>query len=148
MGPTRVAAAALVTLAAACGPRQSTPRQPQPAPPDTAHSVVFKTVSGSIKGLNAQRRCPVTAHFDGLITLSKIGGTLRYRWERSTGVNGPVQELPIAGAARPGSVDIAVRPDEWPLNQPGQQLTVTDRIHVLSPVDAFSPPLSLNAMCF
>jgi hypothetical protein len=148
MGCTRVVATSLITLTAACGPRQSAPPVQSAAPPDTAHSIAFKTINGGIKGLTAEQRCPVTAHFDGVITLSKIGGTLRYRWERSTGMNGPVQELPIPAAARFAAVDVSAKSDEWPLNQPGQQLTVTDRIHVLSPVDAFSPPLSLNAMCF
>jgi hypothetical protein len=147
MGATRVAVVSLMTLAAACGARQSARPEQVKSPPDTTRSVVFTTLNGGIKGLTKEQKCPVTAHFDGVLTLSKIGGTLRYRWERSTGVNGPVQELPIPAAARTGPVDVAAKPDEWPLNQPGQQLTVSDRIHVLAPVDALSPSLSLNAMC-
>jgi hypothetical protein len=105
-------------------------------------------MNGGIKGLTESQKCPVTAHFDGVITLSKIGGTLRYRWERSTGANGPVQELAIPAGAQTAAVDVVTTPDEWPLNQPGQQLTVSSRIHVLAPVDAISAPMSLQAKCF
>jgi hypothetical protein len=110
--------------------------------------VIFTTINGGIRGLTESQKCPVTAHFDGVITLSKIGGTLRYRWERSTGANGPVQELAIPAGAHTAAVDVAAAPDEWPLNQPGQQLTLSNRIHVLAPVDAISPPVSVDAKCY
>jgi type IV pilus biogenesis protein CpaD/CtpE len=148
MQALRVAAVSMVALSAGCGRRPAAPLEQAVAPPDTAHSIVFKEVKGKIDGINSKQACPVTAHFDATLTLSRIGGTLRYRWERSTGANGPVLELSIPAGAQLETVDLSVKPDEWPLNQPGQQLTVKDRIHVLAPVDALSPSLSLNAMCY
>jgi hypothetical protein len=148
MVATRVAAVSLVALTAGCGRRPPAPLEQTISPPDTAHSVSFTTLSGGIKGITKDRKCPVTAHFDGAIHLSGISGTLRYRWERSTGVSGPVQELPIPAAAAGGAVDVAAKADEWPLSQRGQQMTVTDRIHVLAPVNALSIPLDLDAICY
>src|ERR1700690_2616367 len=118
MRSTSWLAGSLITLPTGCGPRHAAPPADPVAPPDTGHSVAFRTMNGGIQGLTESQKCPVTAHFDGVITLSKIGGTLRYRWERSTGANGPVQEVAIPVGAETAPVDVAAAPDEWPVNQP------------------------------
>ena len=138
----------MAALLAAC--RGSRPGQAAAnAPPDSARSLSFKVVSGRVLGADSTMpRCPVTPHFDAVVTVSHMQGTLQYRWERSTGVNGPTQEAAVPAAARNGAVDIAIKPDEWPSSVHGVQLSLTNRVHVLSPIDRLSPPVDVMAKCY
>lgn len=137
----------IATLAACGGPRAAQPAVSVQV--DSGAAVNFKSISAAVKNVDgAQPPCPVTPHFEAVLTVSKMSGTLRYRWERSTGVNGPVQELRMPLAARTNPIDVPVKADEWPVVDRGHQLTLTDRLHVLSPLNALSPPLSVDAKCY
>ena len=149
MGSSRVVGTSVIAVAlAACGgPKSSQPGMA--GPPDSLQALSFKEVSGRVIGADsAMPKCPVTPHFDAVMTVSHMQGTVQYRWERSTGVNGPTQEIAVPVAAKSGTADISVKPDEWPSAEKGVQLTLTSRLHVLSPIDRISPPVDLQAKCY
>lgn len=142
-----VGIAVLGGAAVACGGPKSGP--PASVAPDSLRSVSFKEVSGRVMGADSARPvCPVTPHFDAVIIVSHMQGKLQYRWERSTGVAAPTLDLEVPAAARTGDVDVTVKSDEWASSEPGKQLAVTNRLHVLAPVDKLSPPVDLMLKCY
>jgi len=152
----RLLAGSVFALTLGCGsPRptpasnDSTPSPEQLAQVSNGGTVEFKEVNGGIRGVTTRHPlCPVTAHYDGVLQVTKLSGKLRYRWERSVGHYGPVEELTIPEGAMNGPVNVAVKKDEWPINDRGQQVTVSNRIHVLSPVNKTSPAIDLEAKCY
>ena len=137
MGSSRLFAGSLAILVAACS-----------EPVSKAESIDFKTLTGGVKGAYAvPPTCPVTVEFDAIVTVTKMTGVMKYRWERSTGVNGPEQTVKAPAAAATGPADIHINPDGWPITERGKQMTVTSRVHVLSPLDVKSDVLSLNVKC-
>ena len=149
MGSSRAVGTSVIAVAlAACGGPKSTPPG-MAGPPDSLRVLSFKEVSGRVIGADsAMPKCPVTPHFDAVMTVSHMEGTVQYRWERSTGVNGPTQEVAVPAAAKTGTADVAVKPDSWPSSEKGVQLSLTNRVHILSPVDKLSPPVTLQAKCY
>ena len=139
MRSARVIAGSLAVLASACS-----------QPVSKAESIDVKMLTGGVKGggTEAMQKCPVTVEFDAIVTVSKMTGTLKYRWERSTGVNGPEQSADAPAAAATGTADIHIRPDGWPITEQRKQLTVSSLVHVLSPLDVKSQPLMLDVKCY
>ena len=149
MGSSRaVGSSVIAAILAGCGGAKPI-QLAKVGPPDSLQALTFKQVSGQVKGADsAMPKCPVTPHFEGVLTVSHMQGMLQYRWERSTGVNGPTQEIAVPAAARTGSADITVKPDEWASSEKGVQLWLTNRVHVLSPIDKLSPPVDVQLKCY
>jgi hypothetical protein len=134
----------IAVLAAGCGGSKA-PSQP-PGPPDPLQSVTFKELTGRVIGADsAAPRCPVTPHFEAVITVSHMQGSLRYRWALG---DTTIHEVDVPAAAKTGSVDIPLQADEWPSAERGVQLTLTNHVHVLSPIDIASPNVDVMAKCF
>jgi hypothetical protein len=77
-----------------------------------------------------------------------MNGQLRYVWERSTGKKSDTLVSDIPAGPRTDTVDITAKPDEWQSSERGVQIQVTNRLHVLSPVDKISPPIDVQLKCY
>jgi hypothetical protein len=136
----------IAALAAGCG-GSKTPAQP-PGPADPLQSVTFKEVTGMLRGADsAAPKCPVRPHFEATLLVSHMQGTLTYRWERAHG-DSTIRTIDIPAGAKSGMVELQLHPDEWSSSERGVQVTVTDRVHVLTPINRVSPAVDVEAKCY
>jgi len=146
----RIAAPSLLAVAAACGKSPSDKAAGATAITDTSQVVLdFKALTGAVKNADATKPvCPVIPHYEATLTVGHLTGQLTYRWERSTGKNSDTKTINIPAGAANGVVDLAIDGDEWLQTDRGVQLNPSDRVHVLSPLDRLSSPVTLAAICF
>ena len=109
----------------------------------------FASVTGGVKNAEATKpTCPIIPHYEATLTVTRMSGTITYRWERSNGDSSKVMEVKLPEAARTGSATIPLEADEWLHRVRGLQQTFTDKVHVLTPVDRVSEALPLAGICF
>jgi hypothetical protein len=149
MGSTRTAGTSVVAaLLAACGGAKPT-APAATAAADSAKLLDFATMKNGVLNVSGNPpACPVIPHFDAVLVIAKMSGTVRYRWERSTGDTTRTFEAKIPADALTGEDTLVLKPDEWLDKDRGVQHTFTDQVHVLSPVDKVSPQMSVKAICY
>lgn len=116
---------------------------------DSSSVLDFASVSGGVRNAEAVRpTCPIIPHYDAALTVTKMSGTVTYRWERSTGERSKDFELKLPEAARTGTATVPLEADEWLHRVRGLQTTFTDKVHVLTPVDRVSQAMPLAGICY
>jgi hypothetical protein len=103
------------------------------APPPTSKVVVFPAKHTG--------KCPHLFQFSGWIQ-SSVPGPVTYRWIRSDGAMGPVQNLMFA---KPGKLPVAV--STWTLGGPGMVYNGWERVQILTPVAAHSNAADFKLVC-
>jgi hypothetical protein len=149
MGSIRTARTSVVAaLLAACGGAKPT-APAATAAADSAKLLDFATMKNGVLNASGSRPpCPVIPHFDAVLVIARMSGTVRYRWERSTGDTTKTFEAKIPADASTGQDTLVLKSDEWLDKDRGVQHIFTDQVHVLSPVDKVSPQMSAQAICF
>ena len=116
---------------------------------DSGSMLEVGSVSGAVKNVDSPKpTCPIIPHYDATLTATKLSGTVTYRWERSTGEFSKVREVTLPEAARTGTATMPLEADEWLHKVRGLQVTFTDKVHVLTPVDRVSQATTLNGICY
>jgi hypothetical protein len=116
---------------------------------DSGAALDFSSVNGEVRNTESKGpQCPIIPHYEAVLQVTKMSGTVTYRWERSTGDSSKVMEVKLPDAARTGTVNVPLIPDEWLHRVRGLQVTFTDKVHVLTPVDRVSQALPLAGICF
>ena len=139
----RMVTPSAMAAVAACG------GSPKPAGLDPAAMLDFKMLTGNVKNVtDAKPICPVIPHFEAELLVSHLSGKLTYQWERSTGKSSETRSVDIPAAAATGPASITLPADEWLQNDRGVQLTPSDKVHVLTPIDRTSQPMVLSAICY
>jgi hypothetical protein len=85
-------------------------------------------------------KCPANLRFTGVIHVSGQPVTVEYQWERSDGAKGPKKKIVIRNAG------VGVN-ETWQLGGAGEHLTVSEKLHVLSPNEMVSSPGTVNVVC-
>jgi len=93
--------------------------------------------TASVSPASYNGACPGVFNFSANITTNGAG-TVTYRWERSDGAVGPTQSLTFGG---PGTQTVTT---SWSLGARG---TFWERIHILSPNDAYSNQATFTNNC-
>ena len=147
MGSSRLVGSCVTTaLLAACGGVKS--GQGPGAAAGAPQGVAFKAVTEHVLHEDTKEsKCPVTLRFEAVLQLTHMDGKVTYRWEHSDGSAGTTGETDTPGAASAGTVEVKVIPDDWTDSKPGVLVMLTDRLHVLSPVDKVSPPVDVQVRC-
>jgi len=116
---------------------------------DSGSMLEVGSVSGAVKNVDSPKpTCPIIPHYDATLTATKLSGTVTYRWERSTGEFSKVREVTLTEAARTGTATLPLEADEWLHKVRGLQVTFTDKVHVLTPVDRMSQAMPLDGICY
>jgi hypothetical protein len=136
----------IALLAACAGAKSGQVANANPA--DSLPGIGFKEVTERILHEDPKEsKCPVTLRFEAVLLVSHMDGKMTYRWEHSDGSAGTTGETDIPGAAHAGTAEVKAVPDDWTDAKPGALLMLTDRLHLLSPVDKVSPPVDIQVRC-
>ncbi len=148
MGSSRLLGGCVATalLAACAGAKPGQVATSNPA--DTLPGIGFKSVTEHVLHEDTKTsKCPVTLRFEAALQLTHLDGKLTYRWEHNDGSPGTTGELNIPDGAHRGTAEADALPDDWTDSKPGVLLMLTDRLHVLTPVDKLSPPMDVQVRC-
>ncbi len=116
---------------------------------DSGSVLDFATVTGGVRNAESTKpTCPIIPHYDAVLAVTKLSGTVTYRWERSTGEHSKVFEVKLPDSARTGMAKVPLESDEWLHRVRGLQVTFTDKVHVLTPVDRVSQVMPLDGICY
>jgi hypothetical protein len=108
--------------------------------PAAAQAQAVNRVVAVARPSHYQGTCPARFEFTGTIFVN-MPVHVTYRWERSDGGVGPMQSATIRG----GGMGVST---SWQVGgPPGRVFNGSETLHVMSPVDMFSNPASVTAMC-
>ena len=117
-----------------------------PAMPPGA-TLEIASIMGAVRNIDKGSACPMVLHYDGSLLVTGYTGKVRYRWERSTGINSAEHTVNAKAPTGNDITPIQLESDEWILAKGDKGGTFTDRIHVLTPADKLGQPNALMAAC-
>jgi hypothetical protein len=148
-----LAVATIALITAACSsPKGNTaaPQRDAIAPGDTAGGVVtFLEVNGEVKGVvDAHPLCPLKVQYYGKVQLGHLSGILRYRWMRSNGDSSALYSVRIPDRSKNDTAEVKLEEDVFPVDTKGEQISLKNRVHIVSPIERWSPEVEVELRCF